>query len=141
MFNSTYEERLKVWSDFRHELESSKTPLQDVIDFYKFTPIVSVFTDPWANETWPTAWELVYENQYCEFGRILGYYFSLKLTERFKDAEFEIHISTSEALVYYYLLYINKEHVLGFDSNKVVGVEALPPEIEPQIVYQMSNVK
>ena len=129
MSNSTYEQRLVVWSTFRNELESSKTPLQDVIEFYKSIPIVSIYTDPWDKETWPTPWELVNENQYCEFCRVLGYCFSLQLTERFNDAQFEIHISTSEALVYYYLLYVNKEYVLGYDSNNVVSIDALPSEL------------
>ena len=84
---------------------------------------------------------LVNENQYCEFCRVLGYCFSLQLTERFNDAQFEIHISTSEALVYYYLLYVNKEYVLGYDSNNVVSIDALPSELEPQVVYQMTNIK
>tara|TARA_B110000902_G_scaffold78191_1_gene93038 strand:+ start:3819 stop:4244 length:426 start_codon:yes stop_codon:yes gene_type:complete len=141
MSNSTYEQRLAVWSTFRNELESSKTPLQDVIEFYKSIPIVSIYTDPWDKETWPTPWELVNENQYCEFCRVLGYCFSLQLTERFNDAQFEIHISTSEALVYYYLLYVNKEYVLGYDSNNVVSIDALPSELEPQVVYQMTNIK
>lgn len=139
MFNNNYDERLAVWSAFRDELESSKTPLQDVVDFYKSIPIVSIYTDPWNRTSWPSPWELINENQYCEFCRILGYYYSLQLTERFNRAQFEIHISTSEALVHYYLLYVNKQYVLGYDSNKVVSIDALPSELEPQVVYHMSN--
>ena len=137
MFNKTYEERLVSWSSFRNEIEKSTDPLQDVIDFYKPIPTVSIYTDPWAQETWPDPWELVYENQYCDFCRILGYCYTLQLTNRFKDSQFEIHISTSQALAFHYLLYVDKETVLGYDSDKVVKASDLESILEPQVVYHM----
>lgn len=137
MFNKTYEERLVSWSSFRNEIEKSTDPLQDVIDFYKPIPTVSIYTDPWAQETWPDPWELVYENQYCDFCRILGYCYTLQLTNRFKDSQFEIHISTSQALAFHYLLYVDKETVLGYDSDKVVKASDLKSILEPQVVYHM----
>tara|TARA_B110000503_G_scaffold128163_1_gene198771 strand:+ start:2456 stop:2881 length:426 start_codon:yes stop_codon:yes gene_type:complete len=141
MFHKTYEERLAAWSSFRSTLETSKTPLEDVINFYRPIPTVSIFTDPWERETWPSPWELVYENQYCDFCRILGYCYTLQLTERFKDSKFEIHISTSQVLSYHYLLYVDQEIVLGYDGNKIVKASDLKELLEPQVVYQMPVLK
>lgn len=141
MFNKTYEERLVAWSLFRSTLENSATPIQDVIDYYTATPTVSIYTDPWARETWPNPWELIHENQYCDFCRILGYCYTLQLTERFKYSNFEIHISTSQVLAYHYLLYVDNETVLGYDSKKSVAASDIKSLLQPQIIYQMPVLK
>jgi hypothetical protein len=139
MFNKKYEERLAIWSEFRNSLETSETPYQDVIDFYKQTPLVSIHTDPWDRSTWPTAWELLHDNQYCEFCRVLGYYFSLQLTERFSNDIFEIHIITSKEKGYLYLLVVNQKWVLGYEEDKPTAYEFIAKKFKPQLVYNMSG--
>ena len=56
---------------------------------------MSINTDPWDQKTWPTPWELVAENQYCNFCILLGVCYSLQLTKRFTGKEFEIYIGTN----------------------------------------------
>ena len=96
MFNyKKYEDRLASWSDFRKVLETSKDPVQEAISYYDNAPRVSINTDPWDQKTWPTPWELVAENQYCNFCILLGVCYSLQLTKRFTCKEFEIYIGTN----------------------------------------------
>ena len=92
-----YEDRLASWSDFRNRLETCGNPIQEAINYYDSAPRVSIHTDPWDNKTWPTPWELVAENQYCNFCIILGVCYSLQLTKRFTGQEFEIYIGTDIA--------------------------------------------
>jgi len=87
-----YEERLTSWNQFRQTLETEDDPIQASLDFYNQAPMVSINTDPWDEATWPDPWELVFENQYCSFCSVLGVCYSLQLTERFKESNFEIHI-------------------------------------------------
>ena len=141
MFNKTYEERLAVWSQFRDSLEDSDDPFQDVIEFYKLAPCVSIHTDPWDSQMWPTAWELLQENQYCDFCRVLSYYFSLQLTERFSDANFEIHICTTREENYFYILVVNQKWVLGYDETQAIDISTLPKEVKSQVVYDMSEYR
>jgi len=78
MFNfKKYEDRLASWSAFREVLETSKDPIQEAIDYYDSAPRVSINTDPWDQKTWPTPWELVSENQYCNFYIFFFYIFFL----------------------------------------------------------------
>lgn len=139
MFNKKYEERLVLWSEFRETLETSKDPCQDVIDFYRLAPLVSIHTDPWERSTWPDPWQLIHDNQYCEFCRVLGYCFSLQLTERFSDGNFEIHISTDREKGYHYFLVVNQKWVLGYEENTVLEYSKLPKELNSQLVYDMST--
>lgn len=139
MFNKKYEDRLAAWSDFRNTLETTDNPYQDVIDFYQRAPLVSIHTDPFDQAQWPTPWELIQENQYCEFARVLGYCFSLQLTERFSEANFEIHIVTSKEKSYLYLLIIDSKIVLGYDETKPVSYLDIQSDLESQVIYSMEN--
>jgi hypothetical protein len=139
MFHKNYEQRLNSWSSLRQKLEVAADPFQEVIDFYKQAPYVSVHTDPWSQDMWPDPWELVYENQYDEFCTVLGMCYSLQLTDRFKGSEFEIHICTLESLSYVYLLFVD-DYVLGYDNNTVVLKKDLPMDLQSQTVYAMPKL-
>ena len=66
MFDKKYEDRLLLWREFRESLETSDDPLQDVVSFYSSAPLVSIQTDPYTQENWPTPWEILYHKLYCQ---------------------------------------------------------------------------
>lgn len=138
MFNKNYEQRLELWSEFRDSLEDSDDPFRAVIDFYKQAPYVSIHTDPWTREAWPTPWELLFENQYDDFCCVLGWCYSLQLTDRFKGSNFEIHIITNEETSYQYLLFVD-DYVLGYTDNEATHRENLPSNLHSHQTYNMSG--
>lgn len=140
MFEKLYEHRLASWRAFRNRLELSNDPLQEVIDFYNNAPNVSVHTDPWDNSMWPGPWELINENQYCEFSRVLGQCYSLQLTERFKETNFEIHISTDNSLSIVYLLYVG-DLVIGWDDKTYVHKDKISTTFMSQKAYIMPSLQ
>lgn len=139
MFNLSYEDRLQSWSKFRESLETSKDPIKDVIDFYSQAPEVSIHTDPWTKSSWPDPWQLILENQYCGFCRVLGQCYSLQLTERFSGSVFEIHITIDRKKSdTYYMLYVD-DIVLGYVADDYITQNELPDTLEIQKSYQMHN--
>ena len=114
MFNLKYEDRLSAWKSFRNGLETAKDPIQDVINLYNTAPIVSIHIDPYDRFTWPDPWTLIYENSYCEFATILGKAYTLQLTERFSQKQFEIHtcIDREKSELMHLLLVENQFFVL-----------------------------
>jgi len=138
MFNlRSFDTRLKNWADFRNSLEKSTDPLNDVISYYNLAPLVSINVDPWDRNVWPGPWELIDENQYCSFCKILGMCYTLQLTERFKDCNFEIHIASDNknSSSCYYLL-VDNEMVVGYDEGSVCK-DSLPPTLYSQRIYTM----
>ena len=85
MNDLNYEQRLSEWSTFRDSLEASEDPLQDVINYYNKIPTVSIQTDPYTPSTWPSPWELINENMYCDFCRVLGMCYPLQLTDPLRE--------------------------------------------------------
>jgi len=90
---------------------------------------------------WPTPWELVKENQYCEFCTVLGMCYSLQLTERFSQDQFEIHIVIDRKnSSTHYLLYVGKtliEHPNGVQDN----AKFLPEHFEIKKKYSMPKLQ
>jgi hypothetical protein len=140
MFEKHYEKRLESWSKFRESLEESEDPLREIIQYYKQAPYLSIHTDPWNEESWPSPWELIHENQYDDFSCVLGMCYSLQLTDRFKASSFEIHISTFDSLGYLYLLYVD-DYVLGYDDKRAILKSELPKDIRSQHRYVMSRLQ
>jgi hypothetical protein len=137
MFDKKYDDRLRFWNQFRNSLETSENPIQDAIDFYKQVPMVSIQVDPYDPETWLNPWELLCENQYCDFSKILAICYSLQLTDRFMDEQFEIHIYTNnEESSTHYLLFIQQK-VIGYDWSSIIETNDLPSNLESQQRYLM----
>lgn len=137
MFEKSYEDRLVLWKEFRESLETTKNPFQDVIDFYNQSPKVSIHTDPYDRSCWPTPWELLEENQYCDFCRVLGMAYSLQLTDRFKESCFEIHIVIdNENSDTYYCLSID-DIVIGYTHDTYTSKKNLPANLQYQNTYKL----
>jgi hypothetical protein len=135
MFDKKYEQRLRIWNSFRASLETSADPIGDVVNFYKHAPLVSIQMDPWDSSTWLDPWELILENQYCEFSKILAICYTLQLTDKFSQAHYEIHIiQDKENFQKKYLLFIDNI-CIGYDDLKPVFVSNLPSTIEIEMTY------
>jgi hypothetical protein len=141
MFDKKFEDRMRLWSEFRSTLETSNDPYSAVIEFYKRAPLVSIQADPWDQKTWPDPWELLYDNQYCNFCKLLGICYSLQLTDKFKDTVFKIHICTNaEDSEVKYLLYVD-DIVIGYDMERAVYKNEIPENIFVETVYIMPSLQ
>ena len=141
MFNLKYEERWQYWSDFRKSLETSLDPMQDVIDLYNKAPLVTIATDPYSQSTWPDPWELLKENNYCPFVKILAICYTLQLSDVFSQASYEIHIVRDNAKCStYYLLYVNSV-VIGFTGDTYVHKNDIPRTAYSEIEYKMPSLQ
>jgi len=140
MFNSSssFETRLSEWAEIRNKISVSDDPIQATIDQYEQAPRVSIHTDPYDRDTWPTPWELIRENQYCEFCKLLGIAYTLQLTDSFSETEFEIHIQRSrETGEIYYLLYVGNR-VVGYTGDTHVAESDIPNTHDLQHRYTLS---
>ena len=135
MFDKKLEERMFLWRQFRDTLETSKDPIQDTIDFYSRAPACTFAADPFTSSTWPDPWELLEENNYCSFVKILAICYTLQLTDVLSQAQYEIHITrdnkNSET---YYLLYVD-DIVIGFTGDTYVQSKELPDNLYSELVH------
>tara|TARA_B110000881_G_scaffold188174_1_gene177980 strand:+ start:94 stop:519 length:426 start_codon:yes stop_codon:yes gene_type:complete len=137
MFEKRYEDRLIVWRQFRNGLESAQDPIQEAIDYYNQAPYCLIAADPFTPSSWPTAWEIIEENNYCPFVKILAICYTLQLTDVLSKAEYEIHITRDrEKSATYYLLYVD-DNVIGFDTETYVHRSKLPNTLRSELVHAL----
>lgn len=137
MFDKTYEQRLVLWREFRDSLETAQDPIQDTIDFYNQAPVEIIAADPYTPSTWPDPWELLEENNYCAFVKILAICYTLQLTDILSGESFEIHIThDQEKSSTYYLLYVG-DRVIGYTEGTHVQINQLPNSIISHHEYPM----
>ena len=137
MFDKQFEERLILWREFRETLEISSDPIQDTIDFYNQAPYCSIAADPYTPSTWPDPWELLEENNYCSFVKILAICYTLQLTDVLSQASYEIHITQdNKKSETYYLLYVD-DQVVGFNGETHVHKSELPDTMHSELVHSL----
>jgi hypothetical protein len=126
MFFEKFESRINYWRDFRDSLEDNPSPIKHTIDFWNKAPISAKSCDPYDNSTWLKAWQLIDENRYCDFSKILAIYYTLSLTNRFKDCRYEIKIAADrEKQKLYYLLFVD-DIVIGYLYDTYITSTELP---------------
>ena len=137
MFDKPYEQRLTIWRDLRNNLETSSDTIQEAINFYNNAPDCLIAADPFTPSSWPTAWEIIEENNYCPFVKILAICYTLQLTDVLSQASYEIHITRDrEKSATYYLLYVDN-NVIGFDSETYVHRSKLPNTLRSELVHAL----
>lgn len=124
MFDLHGTERLTEWKKFRDSLEDSQDPFQDVLDLWTRAPFVSPFLNPRDPSTWPDPWHLVLDNRLDNLAILLGILYTLKLTRRFMDSEYEIHMSIVDDKDPLYFLVI-ENRVLNYVYGSVVGLDSV----------------
>lgn len=135
MFDKQFEERLILWREFRDTLEASSDPIQATIDFYKQAPTCSLAADPFTPSSWPDPWELLEENNYCSFVKILAICYTLQLTDVLSQVSYEIHTAYDKRKsATYYLLYVD-DRVIGFTGDTHVHKTELPSTLYSELVY------
>lgn len=133
----TTEKRLAAWKNLRQHLETSSTPLEDVANFFNQHKIIKFYTDPYDQSTWPTAWELIEENQYCRFNLLLGICYTLQLCNRFNKSKPKITISIDKlSNSVYYLLFI-EDLVYGYVDEEWTSVNNIPKSLKNIKIYEM----
>jgi hypothetical protein len=131
-------QRLLDWYNFRQQLDTSASPLADVDQYFQTVPRVKVYTDPYDQSTWPTAWELINENEYCPFNIILAMCYTLQLSSQFKNVIPTITITLDKInKTVYYLLFID-DKVYGYDETGWISAKTLPKTLMNLKIYSMA---
>ncbi len=120
MFDLHGTERLIEWKNIRDSLETDTDPLGRVADLWSKAPFVNPYLDPKNPSEWPDPWHLVLDLKLDDLAICLGMLYTLKLTQRFMDAECEIHTSILPKEYYKkFFLVVDDKHVLNHTPRKV----------------------
>ena len=137
MFAKNFLDRIRHWKEFRESLETSETPIDDTIDFWSHAPLTTIAADPYDQEKWPGPWEMIEENIFCPFVKLLAICYTLQLTDKFSTTRFEINIvQDKENSETKYLLNFNGL-CIGYDSSRAISISKLPKSLTLEKSYTM----
>jgi hypothetical protein len=131
------QKRLTSWYDLRQRIELSSNPFEEVSKYFSRLPRVKIYTDPYDSSTWPSPWELIDENEYCEFNIILGICYTIQLTERFKHVQPKINVAIDNINKTVYYLLIIDDKVYGYANEEWTTIDQLPTTLKMQKIYAM----
>ncbi len=140
MVDKKFEDRLAIWRQLRDSLATSNNPIQDVIDYWNDIPQGQRNADPFDDKTWPDPWEMIEENSYCEFTKILAMAYTLKLSKLYDDWQpiIKIGLDRTQSRMYY-MLYLD-DQVIGFNEEKSVHISELPKNIHIEKIHVMREL-
>jgi hypothetical protein len=129
MFELDVDDRLARWSKFRKSLETSDSPMEDVIEFWSTVPIISHNhdIDHYYSGNWPTPWEIIGENRYDDFTKAIMMGYTLLLTDRFKKSNVQIRtfVDKSKNRLYNTTL-IDDTIILNFYDDRSASENEIP---------------
>ena len=140
MFDLHSTERLEVWRNFRETIETSDTPLEDVVELWKWAPMTSKYISE-NSELWPDPWHLIIDNKWDDLGVALGMLYSVKLTQRFKDTYCEIHTTVlPKDGSLKYILIVDNTHVLNLEYGSIVPVNTEVKQHNINLLWSGNNL-
>jgi hypothetical protein len=125
VFNLYDTNRLAAWREFRDSLEQSKTPFNDVAEFWSKAPFVSPYLNPKDPSIWPDPWHLILDNRLDDLAIALGMLYTLSLTQRFKDSHFKILELDNTEQERHYILLVDNNSILNLEYNEVVELDSV----------------
>jgi hypothetical protein len=122
MWKTLYQERLADWVRLRQAaapLEQSQQ-LMLINDWWFRAPIVNHLIN-WENpRSWPTPWELLNNNGYCELARALGIVYTIMLIENYTDLKI---IQTKEDNL---VLVNDGKYILNWAPGETLNTHSTP---------------
>jgi hypothetical protein len=81
VFLLEYEVRLKAWHELRNELANADIQSKCILidKFWQKVPTQTYYLHADYIKDWPTPWELISDNFYCNYARALGMIYTLFL--------------------------------------------------------------
>lgn len=114
--------RLKLWAELRDKLstETLETQVVEIDKFWQQAPISTHYLHPSDVVDWPTPWELIHTNNYCNYGRALGIVYTLLLLG-IKEVDFVDAIDDNEETVVLVLV-DNAKYALNYWPDSVLNI-------------------
>jgi hypothetical protein len=132
-------DRLTFWKNFRDRLEKSENPFDDVVILWSQAPFVNHYLNHGEPKSWPDPWRLIIDGKFDDLAICLGMLYTLTLTERFIDLDYEIHMSilpnNNEKK---FFLVVDNCRVLNYEYRAVLDVEQIK-NVQTTRIYQKSG--
>ena len=142
MFQKSVDDRLSEWATFRKHLNTTKTPFEDVWEFWQQAPYIPYNNkiDPFNQRGWPTPWDMIVENKYDDFTKALMIGWTILLTDKFKDSKIEIKtLVNGQKTCYYNIVCVDDSVAINYNDNGPVSMENIPGSFFMENIVELKS--
>lgn len=145
MWKLSASERLSRWKDFRKlvNTQSIEQAICSTVEFWHSCPFTPYYLDADQPDLWPTPWQLISENYYCDLAKVLGIVYTLYLTDHCKELDAEIHIyrDASSGATYNLAIFCQGKYVINLVEAEVVNISSIKKEFKLTHSYTSKDLK
>lgn len=130
MWKLSSEERLSKWRDFRKTLDSQtlEDAIQNSYELWKKCPFSPYYLDIATPNNWPTPWQLLIDNYYCDIAKCLGIIYTVYLTKHLNACEPELrqYVDTETKTIYTVASFCDGKYIANFSDDDLVSASDIP---------------
>lgn len=116
--NTSPEDRIKLWKEFRKDLTGTDyEQLKKIAEFWGDMPFGSRCIDFYTPRTWPTPWEILHSGQFCRNTISLLIYYTLILNTTFSN-RVSMHLIKDPDDIFVAPI-VDDKHILNYILNEV----------------------
>jgi hypothetical protein len=138
-------ERIARWRAFRIEIGGMplERAIQRTAEFWQNCPHSPYYLDPNDPESWPTAWDLITENYYCDLAKALGMLYTISFSAHGLALPMELAIYTDPETKYDYNLsvFAQGKYVINFMDGEVVNIALVNNKFKLKRCYSSTLLK
>lgn len=136
-FSVKPDQRIIEWRKWRNSLAGlpAETVLVEVAKEWARVPQVMHYLSPDLPDDWPTAWQLVHNNVYCDLSIVLGMFYTIALLEHPDLPDPEIHVYRTPDGWHNLSSVASGKYVLNYDVGSVVNSQRISKTAELIFVY------
>lgn len=140
-YNINCKDKINAWRNWRQALDNMtlNEALADVACEWAKVPTIDHYLVPEELEKWPSPWELINDNCYCDLAIALGMCYSLSLSKHANsDIVLNIYRDYEASSWIHLCLVDNGKYVLNWNHGQVVNTPAL--QKSSKLIYQYKEI-
>lgn len=139
----TTTEKILAWRELRTKLVDKQPEeiIEEVDQWWTFTPWVRKTIDPYKPDTWPTPWDMINKGEFCRSAIALGQAYTLWMCSPQFNTELWLVNNFSEKDVHLVVV-IDEKTVLNYTLGHVLTLEECNFEILNKVTRSdLSHIK
>ena len=140
-------ERLRHWKEFRSSLNETQTDEEQLLlvtNYWQQFPVSSRNLDPYAPETWLTAWELAHRNDYCLSSLAYMMEQTLLLCDdnRWNSDRIQLAYINDEYLGQeFIILIVDNKYIINYSQNEIIDFNSVKNNFTIYHIYSIEKEK
>jgi len=138
--NIPNDERLRLWKNLRHDIESLdlKEQLDTVSKFFSNMPYGSRTIDYYSPTDWPTPWEIMFHGSFCKSSISLLIFYTLTLIHTTHQITLNLIDDNGDI---YLIPVIDNQFVLNYELGVVSDYQTIRNEFNIKQTFLSSEIK